>query len=218
MKSTAKGSDLENVSMSASLLKCNQCNAPHIGPAEQIMFAQHVSNVSMGNGWSVPIWMKTFLNWAFLLNPGNFFAQSRQLTCRRGKAQRVSLEGKRGLDSAFSLHSIFSFILSSYFCFLVPFNILIPCYILISAFSLRSRFFSHFLIFAFSSRIKFFSFLISAFSISISFRSLSYKFLLASLHRIFPLYPSSVFPVLYPTSYIIEQRHLIYSRSEIWGL
>ena len=146
----------------------------------------------------------------------SFLAQSRQqLTCTRGKAQRVSLEGKRGLDSAFSLHSKFSFILSSYFCFLVPFNILIPCYILISAFSLRSRFFSHFLIFAFSSRIKFFSFLISAFSISISFRSLSYKFLLASLHRIFPLYPSSVFPVLYPTSYIIEQRHLIYSRSEI---
>ena len=145
----------------------------------------------------------------------SFFAPSRQLTCRRGKAQRVSLEGKRGLDYAFSLHSKFSFILSSYFCFLVPFNILIPCYILISAFSLRSRFFSHFLIFAFSSRLKFFSFLISAFSISISFHSLSYKFLLASLHRIFPLYPSSVFPVLYPTSYIIEQRHLIYSRSEI---
>ena len=55
MKSTAKGSDLENVSMSASLLQCNQCNASHIEPEEQIMFAQHVSTVSMGDGWSVPI-------------------------------------------------------------------------------------------------------------------------------------------------------------------
>ena len=92
-------------------------------------------------------------------------------------------------------------LLYSYFCFFIAFKILFA--------------FSYFCFFI---ALKILSFLISAFSISISFRSLSYKFLLASLHRIFPLYPSSVFPVLYPTSYIIEQRHLIYSRSEIWGL
>ena len=143
--------------------------------------------------------------------------QATDLQERESSTRVVGREARLGfcLLIAFTPFAIFSFILSSYFCFLVPFNIPIPCYILISAFSLRSRFFSHFLIFAFSSRLKFFSFLISAFSISIFFRSLSYKFLLASLHRIFPLYPSSVFPVLYPTSYIIEQRHLIYSRSEI---
>ena len=146
--------------------------------------------------------------------------QATDLQERESSTRVVGREARLGfcLLIAFTPFAIFSFILSSYFCFLVPFNIPIPCYILISAFSLRSRFFSHFLIFAFSSRLKFFSFLISAFSISIFFRSLSYKFLLASLHRIFPLYPSSVFSVLYPTSYIIEQRHLIYSRSEIWGL
>ena len=116
---------------------------------------------------------------------------------------------------AFNPFAIFSFILSSYFCFLVPFNILIPCYILISAFSLRSKFFSYFLIFAFSLRLRFLSCLISAFSISISLLSLFFRFLLASFHRIVPPHPSSVFPVLYPTSYIIERRHLIYGMSEI---
>ena len=97
--------------------------------------------------------------------------QATDLQERESSTRVVGREARLGfcLLIAFTPFAIFSFILSSYFCFLVPFNILIPCYILISAFSLRSRFVSHFLIFAFSSRLKFFSFLISAFSISIFF-------------------------------------------------
>ena len=203
--------------MSASLLKCNQCTSYW---TRRTNYIRATCKQCVHGKWLVGAHLNEDLSQlSFLAQPRQLFCsiQATDLQERESSTRVVGREARLGfcLLIAFTPFAIFSFILSSYFCFLVPFNIPIPCYILISAFSLRSRFFSHFLIFAFSSRLKFFSFLISAFSISIFFRSLSYKFLLASLHRIFPLYPSSVFSVLYPTSYIIEQRHLIYSRSEI---
>ena len=140
----------------------------------------------------------------FLLNPGNWPAGEGKLNACRWKGSEAWILPSHCIHSFFLLSRPVQYsnsLLYSYFCFFIAFKILFA--------------FSYFCFFI---ALKILSFLISAFSISIFFRSLSYKFLLASLHRIFPLYPSSVFPVLYPTSYIIEQRHLIYSRSEIWGL
>ena len=118
MKSTAKGSDLENVSMSASLLKCNQCTSYW---SSRTNYIRATCKQCVHGKWLVGAHLNEDLSQL------SFLAQSRQLTCRRGKAQRVSLEGKRGLDSAFSLHSL----LLQYF--LLYFR-------LISAFSSRSIF------------------------------------------------------------------------------
>lgn len=153
MKSTAKGSDLENVSMSASLLKCNQCNAPHIGPAEQIMFAQHVSNVSMGNGWAVPIWIKTFLNWAFCS------IQATDLQERESSTRVVGREARLGFCLLIAFNIFFYpfvlFLLSrpvqysnsslySYLCFFMAFKILFAFSYFCFFIALKILFFSHF--------------------------------------------------------------------------
>ena len=115
----------------------NVINAPHIEPAEQITFAQHVSNVSMGDGWSVPIWMKTFLNWAFLLNPGNWPAGEGKLNACRWKGSEAWILPSHRIQSFCNIffYPFFLFLLSrpfqysnsllySYFCLLIAFKIL----------------------------------------------------------------------------------------------
>ena len=122
--------------------------------------------------------------------------QATDLQERESSTRVVGREARLGfcLLIAFNFLAIFSFILSSYFCFLVQFNTLIPCCILISAFSLRSNFFSYFLIFAFSSHVKKF--------LLISFIILKIPSCFSSPH-----FPSvSFFSVSSPISYIIYHR------------
>ena len=191
MKSTAKGSDLENVSMSASLLKCNQCTSYWSSRAN---YVRATCKQCVHGRWLV--WRKTFINWVFLLNLGNWPAGEGKLNACRWKGSEAWILPSHCIQffSNIFLYSFFLFLLSrpvqysnslfySYFCLLIAFKILFV--------------FSYFCFFI---ACKFVS---SHFSIS--FRSLFYRFLLASPHRIFPLYPSSVFPVLY-RSYIIYHR------------
>ena len=119
----------------------NVINAPHIEPSEEITFVQHVSTMCP---WEMV--GRCPFEWRPFSIELSCSIQATDLQERESSTRVVGREARLGfcLLIAFNPLAIFSFILSSYFCFLVPFNILIPCYILISAFSLRSKFFSHF--------------------------------------------------------------------------